>query len=601
MSTPRKRGPPDRYIDDQYRQIERDKEIRRAKAKEAVKKQSDQADRDTSVNTAGIIPTGAYKIMYLDFVSVPDLTKPATYPLLITQNDFSLINAMNTGTFGGFILPPGGTADFRGMFSDLNRILIAQQRLSYVSDDSELTLRVTTSANCNNNGPRAVRNPGQQWYNMCFYCGKQKGTKDLQCDHVIPIMQMFVSVEPTPNIFYNFESVHRVCNNKAKNMSLAEIWNKIGTKEFPGPNGYSDALINYQINGTPRAISTSSARQELCRGYLAYQILNKLTFYDTPSQLTRRDQLEKVAVKYKDFKSTVEDQYLSEVGSAASILMDLSSGKRSKMDTSFGNQPRTIKLVKISKLKNNDKKYEAVFLVDGKEKKQKFGASGMSDYTLHRNIERRNNYINRHIVDLRTGNPTRAGFLSMYVLWNYPDLNKSIEDYNKRLKIYNKTGKFPVNIDKFITKEGFTIVEKLQKQFSNVKSVGFGSPVPSNVKNPKLYQEIKDKIKKSVVGRRWGAYDSGRLVREYKAAGGTYAGSKKNTPLARWYKEKWINTCKLPKIVPCGREDMNNPIAYCRPLIRVTKDTPKTATELSTQEIIRRCRRKQTNPLKIIK
>ena len=255
----------------------------------------------------------------------------------------------------------------------------------------------------------------------------------------------------------------------------------------------------------------------MCRGYLAYQILNKLTFYDTPSQLTRRDQLEKVAVKYKDFKSTVEDQYLSEVGSAASILMDLSSGKRSKMDTSFGNQPHTIKLVKISKLKNNDKKYEAVFLVDGKEKKQKFGASGMSDYTLHRNIERRNNYINRHIVDLRTGNPTRAGFLSMYVLWNYPDLNKSIDDYNKRLKIYNKTGKFPVNIDKFRTKEGFTIVEKLQKQFSNVESVSFGSPVPSNVTNPKLYQDIKDKIKKSVVGRRWGAYDSGRLVREYKA------------------------------------------------------------------------------------
>ena len=59
------------------------------------------------------------------------------------------------------------------------------------------------------------------------------------------------------------------------------------------------------------------------------------------------------------------------------------------------------------------------------------------------------------------------------------------------------------------------------------------SKIPDNVKNPKLYKKIKAKIRRDVdkKNRQWGAYDSGRLVREYKAAGGTYSGKKsKNSP-----------------------------------------------------------------------
>ena len=65
--------------------------------------------------------------------------------------------------------------------------------------------------------------------------------------------------------------------------------------------------------------------------------------------------------------------------------------------------------------------------------------------------------------------------------------------------------------------------------------------VPDNVVNKKLYASIKTKIKRSIKGRRWGAYDSGRLVREYKSKGGKYRGSKKKTDLGRWYKEKWVD------------------------------------------------------------
>ena len=71
------------------------------------------------------------------------------------------------------------------------------------------------------------------------------------------------------------------------------------------------------------------------------------------------------------------------------------------------------------------------------------------------------------------------------------------------------------------------------------------------------------------------------------------------TGLGRWFAEEWINVCKLPKIVPCGRSKAkwkNYP--YCRPRRRINKGTPKTAGELSKAEIDRRCRRKRSSPKK---
>tara|TARA_B110000008_G_C16883730_1_gene530000 strand:- start:29 stop:418 length:390 start_codon:yes stop_codon:yes gene_type:complete len=106
-----------------------------------------------------------------------------------------------------------------------------------------------------------------------------------------------------------------------------------------------------------------------------------------------------------------------------------------------------VKLIKIVKLKSGPKKYEAIFeLSNKKQKKVKFGAFGMSDFTKHKDIERRNRYILRHTKDLRTNDPMRAGYLSMYVLWNKKSYKASLDDYKKRLNKYNKTGKFPKGI-----------------------------------------------------------------------------------------------------------------------------------------------------------
>ena len=113
---------------------------------------------------------------------------------------------------------------------------------------------------------------------------------------------------------------------------------------------------------------------------------------------------------------------------------------------------KTIKLIEIKKLPlNQDRKYKyvAIFEVDSKIKSTRFGAKGYSDYTIHKDEERRNRYINRHIRDLKTNDPTRAGYLSMYIIWNLPSFEKSVIDYKKRLNTYNKTGIFPLNIKNF--------------------------------------------------------------------------------------------------------------------------------------------------------
>ena len=359
-------------------------------------------------------------------------------------------------------------------------------------------------------------------------------------------------------------------------------------------------------------------------------------------------------------------------------------------------------LIKIKKLKKGTKKYEAEFKKGNKIIKRKFGSMGMSDYTLHNDSKRRNRYIKRHKKDLKTNDPTRAGYLSMYILWNKKTFKASLNDYKRRLNKYNKSGKFPKEIkgsvlNKFgVLKSGVGVLKEykpvnmtddvlelineqlkamvIQKylldkmpkinekkrmlrvtlraleeeeyeynindeitsdlikdayltlnksdltqqfwqdfirniingireaqyrgQYSEMdkayyllsryyisllfnklklspsgdspsespsgdspseslsESNEFGkSKIPDNVINKKLYSKIKDQINMSVKkkNRRWGAYDSGRLVKQYKKLGGKYKTKDRESKLDRWYKEKWIDACKWPKKSPCGR------------------------------------------------
>ena len=122
--------------------------------------------------------------------------------------------------------------------------------------------------------------------------------------------------------------------------------------------------------------------------------------------------------------------------------------QRSQRQSRKRSRSQIIKLISIKKSPKSGKKLRATFNINGKERHTDFGAAGMSDYTKHHDIERRSRYITRHKKDLRTNDPTRAGYLSMYVLWNKPTISGSISDYRKRLGQYNKTGKFPKQIGK---------------------------------------------------------------------------------------------------------------------------------------------------------
>lgn len=105
-----------------------------------------------------------------------------------------------------------------------------------------------------------------------------------------------------------------------------------------------------------------------------------------------------------------------------------------------------LKLVKLIRAKP-PKKWMAVFEKNGKTYHRWFGAHGYEDYTMHKDRERRERYRNRHLKDLRTKDPMRAGYLSYFVLWNKTSLEASLKDYKRRLDVYNRTGVFPTKTD----------------------------------------------------------------------------------------------------------------------------------------------------------
>ena len=73
------------------------------------------------------------------------------------------------------------------------------------------------------------------------------------------------------------------------------------------------------------------------------------------------------------------------------------------------------------------------------------------------------------------------------------------------------------------------------------------------------------------------AYRSGQLVQRYKAAGGTYEGSKPKDGLTRWFKEDWRTQS--------GKTTYEKKGDVFRPTKRVSKETPTTFSELTAAEV----------------
>ena len=78
-----------------------------------------------------------------------------------------------------------------------------------------------------------------------------------------------------------------------------------------------------------------------------------------------------------------------------------------------------------------DKKY---YIITKSGKKIYFGAAGYSDFTKHKDEERKNRYITRHEKNEEWGKSgiDTAGFWSRWLLWNKPTIKASYEDIKKR-------------------------------------------------------------------------------------------------------------------------------------------------------------------------
>lgn len=87
-------------------------------------------------------------------------------------------------------------------------------------------------------------------------------------------------------------------------------------------------------------------------------------------------------------------------------------------------------IVRLEKANDGKHKWIAHF---ANGRKTKFGAAGMEDYTIHKDLERRRLYRLRNARHLATKDPYRAGYLSYWLLWgNSTDLQQNVSDYNKR-------------------------------------------------------------------------------------------------------------------------------------------------------------------------
>jgi hypothetical protein len=125
--------------------------------------------------------------------------------------------------------------------------------------------------------------------------------------------------------------------------------------------------------------------------------------------------------------------------------------------------------------------------------------------------------------------------------------------------------------------------------------------------DPIIYKKVVEKIKASV--NRWpSAYASGMVVKDYKRIMALIgrepykntSNSQKNqiNPLTRWFQEKWID---IATGKPCGRKNVENTnYPTCRPSVKISKETPILATELTAiqkKQLIKNKQKAQKNKI----
>ena len=161
-----------------------------------------------------------------------------------------------------------------------------------------------------------------------------------------------------------------------------------------------------------------------CKGHPededGYDVATMIAYEDIEKTmaLRKKERLENLFSKHPDMSEELKNHYKNEYGAESS-------------------KPHS---VTISRSSNSQKKLMAVF-EDSEGKKIKtthFGQRGASDYTKHGDKERMQRYLERHGGGTTTStkedwkDPTTAGALSRWTLWNKPSLKASFDDYKSR-------------------------------------------------------------------------------------------------------------------------------------------------------------------------
>lgn len=98
-----------------------------------------------------------------------------------------------------------------------------------------------------------------------------------------------------------------------------------------------------------------------------------------------------------------------------------------------------MKFLGLHKSDKPEHKYYAEFEMDsGRTKRTYFGAAGMTDYTRDSKLtrdQRKKRYLARHSSREDWSDPTTAGALSRWILWNKPTVSASLTDFRRRFSL----------------------------------------------------------------------------------------------------------------------------------------------------------------------
>ena len=124
------------------------------------------------------------------------------------------------------------------------------------------------------------------------------------------------------------------------------------------------------------------------------------------------------------------------------ILPEIEDQPRSINDTIEGRDRENTYMARkpvsvvVDRSKAKGKKLRATFTYsDGSRKTTNFGGAGYEDFTIHKDPMRKKRYLDRHQRREDWNDPTSAGALSRWILWNDESLSESFEDYISRFDL----------------------------------------------------------------------------------------------------------------------------------------------------------------------